>query len=55
MESNQRYYARRAIQETIAARTALTPQARERHLMLAEGFSQKAGLGAGLTESLVAA
>ena len=51
MESNQRYYARRAIQETIAARTALTPQAGERHLMLAEGFSRKAGQG----ESLVAA
>jgi hypothetical protein len=51
MESNQRYYARRAIQETIAARTALTPQARERHLILAEGFSRKAGQ----SESLIAA
>ncbi len=51
MESNQRYYARRAIQEMMAARTALTPQARDRHLMLAEGFSRKAGQ----SESLIAA
>ena len=42
MESNQRYYARRAQQETSRAAWALTPQARERHLMLAEGFSRKA-------------
>ena len=42
MESNYRYYVRRAAQESSAAARAVTPQARERHLWLAEGFSRKA-------------
>lgn len=48
MESNYRYYVRRAAQEASAAARALTPQARERHLVLAEGFSRKAEQNAGL-------
>ncbi len=42
MESNQRYYYRRAVQETMAAARALTPEAREWHRELAEGFTRKA-------------
>ena len=42
MESNYRYYVRRAAQETSRAARAITPEARERHLILAEGFSRKA-------------
>lgn len=42
MESNQRYYARRAYEETNAARRAITPQAQEWHRQLAEGFTRKA-------------
>jgi hypothetical protein len=42
MESNQRYYARRAAQEAFAAARAMTPAAREWHRELAEGFSRKA-------------
>ena len=41
MESDLRYYARRAIAETVAARRALTPEARERRLQLAEMFNQR--------------
>ncbi|HEY0446344.1 MAG TPA: hypothetical protein VGD19_07800 [Allosphingosinicella sp.] len=48
MESNHRYYVRRAAQEASAAMRAITPQARERHLMLAEGFHRKAAEHAGL-------
>ena len=42
MQSNQHYYARRAIQELNAAARAITPQAQEWHRQLAEGFSRKA-------------
>ncbi|MFN3387731.1 MAG: hypothetical protein ACK40O_02280 [Allosphingosinicella sp.] len=42
MESNQRYYARRASEELRAASRAVTPQARERHAGLAKLFSEKA-------------
>jgi hypothetical protein len=42
MESNYRYYLRRAAQEASRAAWAVTPQARERHLMLAEGFRRQA-------------
>ena len=42
MESNQRYYYRRAIQEAMAAARALTPEAREWHRELADGFTRKA-------------
>lgn len=41
MESNLRYYSRRAIEEQQAAARALTPQAQERHRCLAESFSRR--------------
>jgi hypothetical protein len=41
MESDLRYYARRAQQEYIAARHALTIEARERRLALAASFEAK--------------
>ena len=42
MESNQRYYARRAAEETWRAAHAITPEARERHRELASLFQTKA-------------
>lgn len=47
MESDHRYYARRAVQEKMAAARAMTTKAREWHTQLAEDFSRKAqGFGA---------
>ncbi len=42
MESNLRYYLRRAAEERTAAVRSITPQARERHSMLAQEFAAKA-------------
>ena len=42
MESNQRYYFRRAVQETMAAARAMTPDAREWHRQLAEDYTRRA-------------
>ena len=42
MEFNLRYFERRALQEQAAARVALTSEARERRLQLAEQFRAKA-------------
>lgn len=42
MESNQRYYARRAVEEHRAAARAVTPEAQARRRALAEMFMQKA-------------
>jgi hypothetical protein len=42
MESNQRYYARRASEERRAAARAITPEAGARRLALAEMFARKA-------------
>lgn len=42
MESNERYYARRAIEELRALERAVTPEARARRLALAEAFQIKA-------------
>ena len=42
MESNQRYYARRAVEELRAASRAVTPEGQARRRALAEMFSQKA-------------
>ena len=42
MESNERYYARRAIEEMRAAQRAITPEARARRRALAELFEKKA-------------
>jgi hypothetical protein len=42
MESDRRYYSRRAVQEKLAAARAVTTRAREWHTQLAEDFSRKA-------------
>jgi len=41
MESDIRYYARRAAQERVAARNAITTEARKRRLALAEKFQAR--------------
>ncbi|HEU0097431.1 MAG TPA: hypothetical protein VFQ67_01525 [Allosphingosinicella sp.] len=42
MESNERYYARRAVEELRAVERAVTPEAKARRLALAEAFQLKA-------------
>ena len=42
MESDFRYYSRRAAEESLRARKAVTTAARERHLELASIFANKA-------------
>lgn len=42
MESNQRYYRRRAGEERQAAQRAITEQARAWHAKLAEDFARRA-------------
>lgn len=42
MESNQRFYRRRAVEERMAARRAMTEQARSWHSKLAEDFARRA-------------
>lgn len=42
MESNERYYARRAMEELRAAERALTPAGKARRRALAEAFLAKA-------------
>ena len=42
MESNERYYTRRAIEERSAARRAITDQAKAWHAKLAEDFAARA-------------
>ena len=42
MESDHRYYSRRAVQERMAAARAITTSAREWHKQLSEDFSRKA-------------
>ena len=42
MESNQRYYSRRAIEERMAAQRAVPETARAWHRKLAEDFAQRA-------------
>jgi hypothetical protein len=42
MESNGRYYQRRAVEELRAADRAVTPEARERRRALADMFALKA-------------
>lgn len=53
MESDQRYYSRRADEERRRAVHALTPEARERHKELAALFASKAGQGAKLREPML--
>jgi hypothetical protein len=42
MESNERYYRRRAVEERMAAQRAMTEQARAWHAKLAEDFAERA-------------
>lgn len=42
MESNERYYRRRAVEERMAARRAVTETARAWHAKLAEDFAARA-------------
>ena len=46
MESNERYYRRRAIEERIAAQRAITEQARAWHAKLAADFAERANQSA---------
>ena len=39
MESDLRYFQRRAVAETLAAKRSITPEARARHLELAEKYN----------------
>jgi len=45
MESNQRFYMRRAAEERSAARRAMTEQARGWHAKLAVEFAERAAVG----------
>lgn len=47
MESDQRFYLRRAAEERTAAHRALTEQARVWHAKLAHDFAQRAALSSG--------
>ncbi len=42
MESNERYYSRRAVTERMAAQRAVSEQARAWHSKLAEDFAERA-------------
>ena len=42
MESNERYYRRRAVEERMAAQRAMTETARAWHAKLAEDFAARA-------------
>jgi hypothetical protein len=42
MESNQRFYMRRAAEERTAAMRAVTPTARDWHAKLAQDFAERA-------------
>lgn len=46
MESNARYYRRRAIEERMAAQRAITEAAKVWHAKLAEDFAARAELSA---------
>lgn len=51
MESNERYYRRRAIEERMAAQRAVTEQARAWHAKLAADFAERASAGGSLAVS----
>ncbi len=42
MESNERYYRRRAVEERMASQRAMTEQARSWHAKLAKDFAERA-------------
>lgn len=56
MESNERYYRRRAVEERMAAQRAVTETARTWHAKLAEDFAARAAAAttAACTQSAVA-
>jgi hypothetical protein len=56
VESNERYYRRRAVEERMAAQRAITDTARAWHAKLAEDFAQRASActAAVCTETAVA-
>jgi hypothetical protein len=45
VESNERYYRRRAVEERMAAQRAVTETARAWHSKLAQDFAERAGAG----------
>ena len=55
MESNERYYRRRAIEERMAAQRAVTETAREWHSKLAQDFAERAAGACTVTMCSVAA
>ena len=59
MESNERYYRRRAVEERMAAQRAMSETARAWHAKLAQDFAERAsacsGTGLGLGGSAQAA
>jgi hypothetical protein len=54
MESDQRYYRRRAYEERVAAQRAITEAARAWHSKLAEDFAERAATAANCTGSALA-
>jgi len=60
VESNERYYRRRAVEERMAAQRAVTETARAWHSQLAESFAERAiacasiGIGIGIAASSAA-
>ena len=51
MESDQRYYRRRAVEERMAAQRAMTEQARAWHAKLAADFAERAATATALMAS----
>lgn len=45
IHDDQRYYERRALQEDVAARSAVSPVARERHRQLAAAYRLRRSVG----------
>jgi hypothetical protein len=54
MESDQRYYSRRAYEERVAAQRAMTEAARAWHSKLAEDFADRAASAASCTSGALA-
>ena len=55
MESNERYYRRRAVEERMAARRAISESARAWHAKLAEDFAERAASACTPAATLTAA
>ena len=54
MESNERYYRRRAVEERMAAQRAMTESARAWHSKLAEDFAARAQGSTPVSRSAIA-